>query len=116
MTDDEDTLPLAERLDRDGWPSEMLGPVPRPGGPVCARVLAGLGRWRREVDQRADIQAARAWEEGRGEEVAAALARVEREIAAWERLPSPSAADRLIALRARRVYLLSLRDRQPPRP
>lgn len=116
MMDHEEPLPLAERLDRDGWPSEMLGPLPRPGGTGCARVLAGLGHWRIGADQRADIQAARAWEEGRGEEIAAAIARVEREIAAWERSFSPSAADRVIALRARRVYLLSLRDSQSPRP
>jgi hypothetical protein len=118
---DEDRVPLSvtEAVERYGWPSELLGPIPRTGGPGCERFRSMRDRWRAYADQRHDIAAAVAAEDGRFEDVNDALDQCERETLEWTARAAggdPSAEGRLAALRVRRVYLLSLRDQQPPRP
>ena len=121
--EDEGWAPLSatESVAREfGLPSELSGPVPRaaaPGVTECFRSMRE--RWRAHDDQRRDIAAAIAAEDGRFEDVLGALDQCAREIGEWTVRAcwgDPSAEGRLAALRVRRVYLLNLQDHQPPRP
>lgn len=111
----DDTPAFIEHLERDGWPTEFRSS----SGNCCERLRAMRDRWRANEDQRRDILAAVAAEDGRYEDVDAAIDQCEREIWWWRDCAAwgdPSADGRLIALRVRRGYLLSLKDRQPPCP
>lgn len=123
MAEDREPLSPLEALDRYGWPSEMLGPVPRPGGPACAYVAARVtGFFRAWDDQRADIAATRAAtlgdDGGDISDLKRVLARLDREIADQEHYArsdvaaigevEPSRQGRIDALRARRQHLRAL--------
>ncbi|WP_448189999.1 hypothetical protein [Azospirillum sp. sgz301742] len=128
MAEDPIPLSLLEALARYGWPSEMLGPVPRAGGLGCARVAAGLGCWRVWADQADDIAAARAAtdDSGNAADLKRVLARIDREIAELELhafrdversgAVEPWRLARIDALRARRqnVRMLAAAGFTPP--
>lgn len=113
----------------EGLPSEMLGPVPRDGGPETERVEGVISGWRAAVEQRADIAAARVLEGGDDAALARALASIERALADHEHYAradvaatghvEPARLSRIEGLRARRGYLRTLQrvtGHLPPAP
>lgn len=115
-SDNELFSPLAV-IARDGGRSEMLGPVPHPGGSAVASVAAGLDAFRGWADQRDDIIAARSAtaDDGDPDALRRIVAQIDREITDLERYArmdversgaiKPGRLARINALKARRQHL-----------
>ncbi|HYG88176.1 MAG TPA: hypothetical protein VD978_18170 [Azospirillum sp.] len=120
MAENREPVPPLDVIARNGWLSELVGPVPRAGGPACAHITARFGDWRSWADQREDVAAARAATADDGDTAALKriLDRIEREISDQEHYArmdvertgavEPRRQQRIDALVARRQHLRAL--------